>query len=532
MNALDVGIVVTSIVIVVVVGFWASRGKEETATGYFLASRRLPWFLIGTSFVSTSVSSEQIVGTIGRAYTDGMKIANSELWALPAYTLLIAVFIPIYLRNQIATVPEFLSRRYGPLCADLYSWIMLLAYMFVFMAPVLYGGSLALAQLTGWSQTPVLWAIVVLVGAYTVRGGLKSVVWTDAAQCLMLVGGGMVLFFIALGRLPGGLLEAWQSMQEAHPERFHLAQPADDLIAPLPGLILSTFCLALFYQATNQMMIQRVLAARSTWDGMMGIVFAGFVNFLRPLVTCFLGFIVFHWIYVMHQAPPLDDQDHAFTFALQTFSPEWGLRGIVLAGFLAAVMSTISSLVNSIATIFSFDVYRKLIQPAAPDARLIRVGQAASVAALVVAGLASPIVGHLGGIFLYFQQAVTYLATPFASVVLMGVIWKRTNYAAGVFGIVGGLIIQIATVVGLKLAGVKLNWSYVAFIAQGLTIAGMVAVALWTSPPTESQWRPFLWRPSLLRRAEQGPPRPWYARVWLWFSLYAVVWAMVYWYLW
>jgi SSS family solute:Na+ symporter len=278
-------------------------------------------------------------------------------------------------------------------------------------------------------------------------------------------------------------------------------------------------------------MIQRVLAARSTWDGMMGIVFAGFINFLRPLVTCFLGFIVFHWIHVMHQAPPLADKDHALSFALQTFSPEWGLRGIVLAGFLAAVMSTISSLVNSIATIFSFDVYRKLIRPTASDHHLVTAGQLASIAALLVAGLAAPIVGYLGGIFLYFQPAVTYLATPFASVVLLGVLWRRANYPAGIFGIIGGLAIQIATLVVVKRAGIDLNWLYVGAIAQALTMAGMAIVALVTPAPTEAQWSPFLWRPSLLHSADDEH-RPWFARFWLWFGLYAVVWVAVYGYLW
>lgn len=532
MNNLDIAIVVVSLGIVLAVGLLASRRRSGSATDYFLASRRLPWFLIGTSFVSTSVSSEQIVGTIGAAYEHGMKIANWELWSLPAYSLLIFIFIPVYLKNRITTMPEFLSRRYGPLCADLYSWVMLIAYVFIFMVAVLYGGSLAFAEVTGFSRSAVLWIIVVFVGLYTVKGGLASVVWTDAAQCLMLLGGGIVLFLFALHAVPGGLFEAWESMRQADPERFHLYNPPTDPIAPFPGLIVSTFGLALFYQATNQVMIQRVLAARSTWDGIMGIIFAGFINFLRPLATCFLGFIVFYWIMVLDKAPPLGDKDEAFPFALRVFSPEWGLRGIVLAGFLAAVMSTISSLVNSIATIFAFDVYGKVVRRDASDRRLVRAGQIASIVALVVAGLASPIVGMLGGIFLYFQQAVTYLATPFASVVLMGVLWKRTNYAGGLFGIIGGLAIQLALVVFVHLSDIEVNWLYIGFSAQVLTIIGIMIVSFQAAPPREEQWSPFLWRPRLVGGFDEGVARPWYKRIWLWFSIYAVVWFAIYWYLW
>lgn len=564
LSSIDITIIVISLAIVMAVGFWASRRKSEAAADYFLASRRLPWFLIGTSFVSTSVSSEQIVGTVGAAYEHGMKIANGELWSLPAYTLLVCVFIPIYLKNRITTIPDFLTRRYGPLCADLYSWIMLFAYVFIFMVAVLYGGSLAFAELTGLNRHVILWAIVILVGAYTVKGGLASVVWTDAAQCIMLLGGGIVLFFIALSQLPGGLWEAWESMRQAHPERFHLYQPPDDQTVPFLGLIISTFGLALFYQAGNQVMIQRVLAARSTWDGVMGIVFAGILNFLRPLVTCFLGFIVYHWISVMHQAEPLAKQDHAFSFALKVFAPEWGLRGIVLAGFLAAVMSTISSQVNSIATIFSFDVYKRLSPAPVSDRRLVIVGQLASILALIVAAACSPIVGRLGGIFLYFQQAVTYLATPFASVILMGVIWKRANYPSATFGILGGLVIQTAVVLSFVLAnaGVQTwlasqsdsigsalvllqsipsvgevtfiqapNWLYLGFIGQVINIGGIVLVARMTQPPSETQWRPFLWTPALVRGYDRANTH-WYTRFWLWFSVYAVIWCAIYIWLW
>ncbi len=531
MNNLDIGIIVGSLLIVMGVGFWSSRRRTGSAADYFLASRKLPWFLIGSSFVATSVSSEQIVGTVGATYQHGLKIANGELWSLPAYTLLIAVFIPIYLRNRITTMPEFLSRRYGPFCADLYSWIMLVAYMLIFMVPVLYGSSLALSKLTGWNYSLVLWAIVVLVGAYTVKGGLASVVWTDAAQCAMLLGGGIVLFFVALDRLPGGLFEAWSAIKEADPDRFHLYQPANDPIVPFAGLIVSTFGLALFYQASNQAMIQRVLAARSVWDGKMGIVFAGFVNFLRPLVTSFLGLIVYYWIHHLGRAETLENADQAMPFALEVLAPDWGLRGIVLAGFLAAVMSTISSLANSIATIFAFDVYGRFKPGEQDDHRLVVVGQAASIVALVIAALVSPIVSRWG-IFVYFQSAVTYLATPFASVVLLGVFWRRTNYAGAVFGIVGGLLIQIATVITLHLRDIHINWLYHGFIAQVITLFGIMVVSLNTPAPIEGKWWPFLWRPALIWDRGDEPARPWYQRLSLWFGVYAVLWFSIYWWLW
>ena len=455
MNLLDTIIVIGSLTIVVWIGRLASRGVKETASEYFLASGKMPWYIIGTAFVSTSVSSEQIVGTVGAAYRDGMGVANWEWWGFSTFLLLLT-FIPIYLKNRISTVPELLTRRYGPLCADIYSWVMLPAYVFIFLVPVLYGGSLAFSNLAGWNFYLVLWGTVLLVALYTIKGGLKAVMWTDAVQCLMLIGGGILLYCVAIWKIPGG----WSAMIQASPERFHLYHPPGDKVAPFLGLIAGSVGLFLFYEGANQVMIQRVLSARSTWDGMMGIVFANCISLFRPLVTCFLGLIVYHWIHVMKEAPPLADPDMAFPFVLTNLSPAWGLRGIVLAGFLAAVMSTISALANSTATMFSLDVYKKLIHRNAADDRVVLVGRIASTVALVLAAIVAPSVRYLGGIFVYFQTGVTYLATPFIAVILMGFFWRRSNYPAALFGLIGGIAIQLAVAFGLPILGYDLHWLY------------------------------------------------------------------------
>ena len=524
MNAIDLVVVILSLVIVMAVGLWASRRRDTSAAGYFLASGKLPWWIIGSAFVSTSVSSEQIVGTTGAAYAQGMVIANWEWWTLPTYALLIVLFIPLYLRNRVTTVADFLERRYGPLCRDVYSWVMLAAYVFVFLVPVLYSGSLAIARLMDWSLYAVLWTMVVLVALYTAKGGLVAVMWTDAVQCVMLVGGGLILYFYALSQIPGG----WSAMVAANPHRFHLYRPPGDAEAPFLGLVAASMGVFLFYQAGNQVMVQRVLGARSIWDGMMGIVFAGFINLLRPLVTCFLGLIVYHWIHAMERDHPLTNVDTAFPYALEHLAPTWGLRGIVLAGFMAAVMSTLSALSNSTATLFSLEVYRKLIRPDAGDARTVIVGQVASVLALVTAAMLAPLVPRFGGVFKYFQTGVTYLATPFISVMLLGILWRRTNYPAALFGIVGGSAIQVAAAVALPRAWSGLNFLYIAFIAQVIIIAGVVVVSLLTPPPAREHWEPFRWTPAVFTHLSVNASRAWYANVWLWAALYAVIWVGIY----
>lgn len=538
MNSIDISIIVASLLCVVAVGLFAGRKQDKTAKGYFLASGRLPWFVIGTAFVSTSVSSEQIVGTVGMAFKNGMGVANWEWWTLPVYSLFIIFFAPLFLKTKITTVPEYYSRRFGPLCSDIYSWIMLLAYVFVFMVPVLYGGSLAFSQLTGLNFYLVLWLTVAMVAGYTAKGGLASVMWTDALQCLMLLGGGLTLYFIALSNTPGG----WTAMEAANPDRFHLYHPATDPIAPFPAIVLATFGLFIFYSAGNQVMVQRVLAARSTWDGLMGVIFAGFINFFRPLVTCFLGLIVYHWIHEMGKPipsgmiSPLDNSDTTFPFALKTLSPEWGLRGIILAGFLAAVMSATSALSNSVATIFSFDVYRKLFHPKASDRQLIITGRFAAVGALCIAAVIAPSVEQLGGIFKYFQTGVSYLATPFISVLWMGILWRRTNYPGALFGLIGGTVIQAIVVVDGWLMyyawGVELHWLYLASIAQVITMLGIAIVSLRTPAMPAERTGPLMWTPSALTQFDDGRQRPWYQSLKLWYGIFAVVWICIYWRFW
>lgn len=527
LSALDLCIIIGSILFVVTVGILAGRKKKYDTDDYFLAKGKLRWWIIGAAFVSTSVSSDQIVGTVGATYQHGLSIANWEIFSLPCYTLLIVFFIPVYLKNRITTMPELLTKRFGRACGQIYSYTMLVAYVFVFLPPIFYGGALVVANITGWNLSIIVWATILLIALYSVKGGYISVMYTDAVQCVMLLGGGILLFFLALSHIPGG----WHALELGSPQRFHLYRPPGDNIAPFLGLVAGSLGLFIFYQATNQVMIQRVLAARSTWDGIMGIVFAGFINFLRPLVTCLLGLVVFHYIYVMKAAAPLHNSDDAFSFALTNFAPRWGLRGIVLAGFLAAVMSSSSALVNSTATMFSLDLYKPL-KPSVSHRELIAVGRVSSCLVLVLAGLMVPFIPRLGGLFLYFQEGITFLSTPIISVIFLGILVKRTNYAGALVGLVGGVGIQGAVVLVNHLAGWNLHWFYQAFIAEVLIMALVVLISLCTTPPLQEQWEPFYWRLSLLTGYDDGVQRPWYQQLKLWFSIYALGFLFIYWRFW
>ncbi|WP_207632735.1 SLC5 family protein [Foetidibacter luteolus] len=529
LSVIDVIIIVAETLLVLAIGLVAARRIKRTTEGYFLASGKMPWYLIGAAFVSTSVSSEQIVGTIGAAYKTGLAIANWEWWTLPTYLLMMIFFIPLYLRNKIMTVPELLNRRFGPACGAIYSIVVLVGYIFVFLPPVIYGGSITISSLTGWPQSYVMAGILIMTASYTLLGGLSSVMWTDAIQCVMLVGGGVIFYFLALNHIPGG----WQAMVQAAPERFHLYHPASSPEAPFAGLVLASLGVFLFYQSSNQVMIQRILSARTTWDGMMGLVFSGFINIIRPLVTCLLGLVMFHWLDIMKQGPSLlpDQQDKAFPLALQLFAPS-GLKGVILAGFLAAVMCSVSALTNSIATIFSLDVYRKYFRKKAADREMIVTGQISGAVALLIAALISPLVGSVG-LFKYFQTGVTYMATPFISVLLLGLFWRRTTYTAAVSGLIGGVIIQIALAAILRWNEVTLHWLYEGAIAQILTMLLVVLVSLFTVAHDNAVIDRYVWRASWVTDFDPARrKRPWWQAVPLWFALYALAWCYIYWRFW
>ena len=473
-----------------------------------------------------------MIGTVGITYQHGLGIANWEWFLWPTYTLPLILFIPIYLKNRVTTVPGFLAARFGPAVGTLYSGILLFVYVFIYLVTVLYGGSLAFSQISGWNFHVVVFLVALAVGIYSVQGGLTSVMWTDMLQCVFLTIGGIVLFWVAMAKLPGGVTGAWHAMELASPERMHLYQPPNHPMAPMLGMVFAVFGMFTFYQIGNQAMIQRMLAARSTWDALMGLVMAGFMGFLRPMVTCFLGLVVYYWIHVLHKAPPLPNKDLAFTFALKELAPGWGIRGVVLAGFIAAVMAVTSGLTNAVSTLFAADFYKKFINRQASDHQMVRIGRLTSFVALAIAALISPIVGKLGGIFQFFQTAMTYIACPFMATMLMGTLWKRVNYPAAIFGLGGGLVIQV--IVALLFSGAvaglpKLHFFYIGFIAQVFIAIGIALVALCTPPPAPEQIKDKVWSLDLLTHYDGTPRRrPWYQQVKFWWGLFLLGQILIY----
>lgn len=411
-STVDLSVFIGYFVAIVVIGFLAARKQKSTVSGYFLAGHRLPWYAMGASIVAAGVSSEQFVGEIGYAYKVGMPVANWEWLVFPALTVMLWIFIPLYFRNRVSTMPEYLERRFGPRARLLYAYLSVGSYVFANFALVFYTGGFALHLMWGVNQLAAIWLLALVTGAYTVYGGLISVAWTNFFQCLLLLGGGLYVFFAGMHTVHWDFAAVLGQGQQAH-----LIAPADHPDVPWTALVILGLSTNLWYYATNQYINQRCLAARSEWDAKMGVLFAGGLQLMLPLATCFPGMIY----RVIN--PGLSNPDGAYPGIVAAVVPS-GFRGLVAAAIMAAIMSTIAGLVNSIATIVTLDIFRPWKGQDWSEARLVRFGQWAGGIALLAGALISPLVMHWNSIFRYCQDIWAPMAAPVVTVFLAGALWR------------------------------------------------------------------------------------------------------------
>ena len=343
----DLSVFVGYFVVVVAIGFACGRGQQVSVDGYFRGNNRLPWYTIGLSIVAAGISSEQFVGEMGYAYKLGMPVANWEWLVFPALSILLWIFVPLYVRDRISTMPEYLEQRFGPSVRTLYAWLSVASYVFVNFALVFYTGGFALEAMWGVDRLTAVWIMAAITGLYTVYGGLSAVAWTSSFQCILLLGGGLYVFFAGMAKI------GWdfQAMLGAG-QQSRLMTPADHPEVPWTAFLILAVSTNVWYYATNQYINQRCLAARNAWHAKMGVLLAGGLQLLMPLATCFPG-MIYRVI-----DPGLEDFNAAYPKVVAAVVPE-GMRGFVAAAIVGAIMSTISGLVNSTSTIVTLDIVQR-----------------------------------------------------------------------------------------------------------------------------------------------------------------------------
>lgn len=445
MDFLTIGVFVVYFAGILVIGLRAGRREKKTAEEYFLAGRRLPWYAVGLSMAGANFSTEHFIGMVGTAYFMGVAPANWELIAFIPLSFLIFIFLPYYFRKKIYTVPQFLENRFNGTTRLIFAGIIIVHSIIAILAGVLYGGGLIFQELfahdevrlteSGQISLSLLTGIGVLAlttGIYSVKGGLAAVVWTDVVQVIILIIGGSVVTAIAIHRV-GGWDALWELNQRIATNRIHLFQPATDPIAPWTGVATIWLTISIWYNCANQFYIQQCFAARSEWDARMGIVLVATIKLLKPLIVVVPGMAA---LLIFGQGVP---QDKVFVKMMQELVPD-GLRSLVLTGMAAGIMSTISSVLNSISTIFTIDIYQRYLRPEASQRQLVLVGRWAVAVALLLATAIAPFILLLGtGLFVYIQDLATYFAPPISVIFLVGILWQKATARAANWTLVAGI---------------------------------------------------------------------------------------------
>ncbi|MCL1635589.1 sodium/sugar symporter [Luteimonas sp. SX5] len=476
---LDLTIVLVYLIGIFALAQWVSREKEghkKSASDYFLASKALPWWAIGASLIAANISAEQIIGMSGSGYAIGLAIASYEWMAAATLLIVGKFFLPVFIRNRIYTMPQFLEERYGHRIRTLMAVFWLGLYVFVNLTSILWLGSIAVNQVAGIDPTMALVLLGAFALAYQLYGGLKAVALTDIVQVCLLVLGGLSVTFLTLSQIgDGSLVAGYRKLLDAHPEHFKMILSKDSpFYKDLPGisvLVGGMWIMNVSYWGFNQYIIQRALAAKDLAEAQKGVIFAAFLKLLMPLVVVVPG------IAAVMLAPDLARPDQAYPTMMDLLPT--GVLGLVFAALVAAIVASLASKINSIATIFTLDFYAKRGR-SDDQAHLVRVGRIAAAVAVLLAILsARPLLGSFDQAFQYIQEYTGFFTPGIVVIFVLGLFWKRANEA----GALAAAISSFALSVLLKLA-----WPSLPFIDRvGLVFLSALALAVIVSLITPKQ---------------------------------------------
>lgn len=479
----------TLIFVVAFYATWKERRGRETSADYFLAGRNTGWFIIGASLFASNIGSEHLVGLAGTGAASGIAVAQFEILAAFMLLLLGWVFAPFYLRSGVYTMPEFLERRYSPATRWYLAVVSIIGYVLTKISVTIAAGGIVFEALMGIDFWTGALVVVLATGVYTIFGGLRAVLITDMLQMFVLIGGAVAVLFIGLEAVGG-----WGEMTAvAGPGFMELWKPSDDPSFPWTGILIGAPILGLWYWCTDQFIVQRVLAARDLGEARRGTIFAGFLKLLPLFIFVIPGVIAY--VLVQQGQIVLDDPDQALPVLVGTLLPV-GLRGLVVAGLLAALMSSLSSVFNSTSTLITWDIYKKL-RPDASEARLVWVGRI-STGVLVVFGLLwIPLMSLISGtLYEYIQSVQSYIAPPIAAVFLVGVFWSRINALGAMTSLVVGFVLGMGRLVaelnkgaldGLLFTFADINFLHFAGLLFAVCTGVMVVVSLLSAPPPRAQ---------------------------------------------
>jgi solute:Na+ symporter, SSS family len=414
LTAFDIIAFVGFLAIVIGISLYASR-KEETSEDYFLAGRNLSWWLIGFSLIASNISTEHFVGMAGKGYELGLAIASYEWMAAITLVVVALVFLPRFLRSGIYTIPEYLEYRYNATARAIMAGFMMVAYIFVALASVLYSGALALNAIFGIDIVFGIWLIGGLAGIYTIYGGLKAVVWSDLLQGSALILGGIFVLILAF-KAVGGV----DAFLAASAGKLHTVLPWNHKEMPWVAVFIGGLWIPnLFYWGLNQFITQRTLGAKSLAEGQKGILFAAGMKLLIPFIIVFPGIMAFQ-LY----GAQIPNPDQAYPFLIKELLP-MGFRGVMFAALFGAVMSSLDSMLNSASTIFTIDLYKRHFNKEASSRKLVKVGRLMTGVFVVIGCLWAPTIVKFGSVYEYIQKIWGFLSPGIVAAFVFGIIVRK-----------------------------------------------------------------------------------------------------------
>ena len=425
--------------IVVGLALWVSRkpkGHKRSAEDYFLAGRSLPWWIIGASLIASNISTEQIIGMNGTAFESGIAVISYSLIGAAITILIVAkYFLPKFLQSKIYSMVEFLEKRYNKKVSTTMSIFWILVYIFVNLTSVMSLGAITLNAVLG---IPIIYSVVALAAfsaIYTIYGGLSAVAWTDFVQVSVLVIGGLAVVWLGLDQIAisqggRGIFSGFQQLLDLQGDKFHTVLPISHEELPWTGVFFGGLWIASFsYWGCNQYIIQRTLAAKNMREAQNGLLFASFLSIIVAIIIVLPGVIACELF-----SDKIVSRDEAFPVLIRELLPA-GYAGLVIAALIAAIISSLNSMCNSVATIFTMDVYRKIINKNASDTQLVKVGRWTTAFALVLAVIVSPAVVSMGKLFSFIQEYTGFVTPGVLVIFLLGLFWKRTTSNAALWSV-------------------------------------------------------------------------------------------------
>ncbi len=422
------------------IAYWVIRQKNADSEDYFLAGRNMGWFVVGASIFASNIGSEHVVGLAGSGAADKFPLLIYELHAW-IVILLGWLFLPFYVRSGVFTMPEFLEKRFGEKARWFLSIFSLAAYVLTKVSVTLYAGGIVISTLLDIPFMTGAFATVILTGIYTVLGGMRAVVYTETLQAIILVIGAATLTVLGLSAAGG-----WESVvetvnTEVRPDYMNMWRSMDDNDYPWHWLVLSSTIVGIWYWCTDQVIVQRVLTAKNIKEARRGSIFGAFLKLMPVFLFLIPGVVAL--VLNLRGELAYDTPDQAFPALMMQVLPS-GLRGLVAAGLMAALMSSLASVFNSCSTLFTIDIYKKL-RPDASEKQMVTMGRIAT-AVVVVLGIAwVPVIEDLAGgaLYGYLQSVQAYIAPPITAVFLLGIFFSRINNNGALATLFSGLAIAV-----------------------------------------------------------------------------------------